>query len=81
MQKSPGRRPCSHAPGGKGEEFLLVGFINTDGKTNIALLIVALDHNTYIRPVAVLLHAGIVLSINIIRDFIQHSVQKGIPPV
>ena len=60
--------------------FLLFA-LDADGYTNVALLIVALDHNAYIRPVAVLLHAGIVLSINIIRDFIQHSVQKGIPPV
>ena len=73
-QKSPGGRPCSHAPGERVRNFLLFD-LDADGNTNVALLIVALDHNAYIRPVAVLLHAGIMIFVNIIRNPIQHIAQ------
>ena len=54
--------------GGKGDGFLLVVVLNADGNTNVALLVVTLDHNAYIRPVAVLLHTGINIGVDIFRD-------------
>ena len=57
--------------------FLLFA-LDADGNTNVALLVVALNHNAYIRPVAVLLYVDFMISVNVIRNLIQHSVQKGI---
>ena len=57
--------------------FLLFA-LDADGNTNVALLVVALDHNAYIRPVAVLLYAGIMISVNVFRNPIQHIAQESI---
>lgn len=57
--------------------FLLFA-LDADGNTNVALLVVALDHNAYIRPVAVLLYAGIMISVNVMRDLIQHIAQESV---
>lgn len=57
--------------------FLLFA-LDADGNTNVALLVVALNHNAYIRPVAVLLYAGIMISVNVIRNLIQHIAQESI---
>lgn len=57
--------------------FLLFA-LDADGNTNVALLVVALDHNAYIRPVAVLVHRDTIIRVNMLRDFLQHSVQKSI---
>lgn len=64
--------------GGKGEKFLLIDVLDADGNTNVALLVVALDHNAYIRPVAVLVHRDIMIRVNMLRDLLQYRVQKGV---
>ena len=65
--------------GGKGEKFLLIDVLDADGNTNVALLVVALDHNAYIRPVAVLVHRDIMIRVNMLRDLLQYRVQKAAP--
>ena len=55
--------------------FLLFA-LDADGNTNVALLVVALNHNAYIRPVAVLLYAGIIILV--IINLIQHIAQESI---
>ena len=54
--------------------FLLFA-LDADGYTNVALLVVALNHNAYIRPVAVLLYAGIIILV------IINLIQRKAPPV
>ena len=54
----------------------LLSALDADGNTNVALLVVALNHNAYIRPVAVLLYAGIIILV--IINLIQHIAQESI---
>lgn len=73
-KKAPEGGLAAALRGERVRNFLLFD-LDADGNTNVALLIVALDHNAYIRPVAVLLHAGIMIFVNIIRNPIQHIAQ------
>ena len=62
--------------GGKGDRFLLVVVLNTDGDANVALLVVALDHHAYIRPDAILTHVAVDIRFNIPRDISQNRAQE-----
>lgn len=68
--------------GGKDEELLFthstVVVLNADSDTDIAPLVIAADHNTYIGPDAVLVHAGIDPRIDMLRDLSQHHIQECI---
>lgn len=75
-QKSPGGQLCSHTPGRKDEKLLFthstVVVLNADSDTDIAPLVIAADHNTYIGPDAILVHAGIDPRIDMFRNLSQH---------
>ena len=62
--------------GEKDEELLFthstVVVLNADSDTDIAPLVIAADHNTYIGPDAILVHAGIDPRIDMFRNLSQH---------
>ena len=58
-QKSPGGRPCSHAPGRKGDGFLLIGIIDLECHRDIAVSSIRPDDDAKIRPAAIALHVNI----------------------
>jgi len=68
--------------GGKDEELLFtcstVVVLNADSDSDVAPLVIAADHNTYIGPDAILVHAGIDLRIDIPRNLSQHHIQQRI---
>ena len=66
-KKAPKGGLAATLRGERARNFLLSA-LDADGNTNVALLVVALDHNAYIRPVAVLLHTGINIGVDIFRD-------------
>ena len=74
--KKPRRQLCSHTPGRKDEKLLFthstVVVLNADSDTDIAPLVIAADHNTYIGPDAILVHAGIDPRIDMFRNLSQH---------
>ena len=74
--KKPRRAALQPHSGGKDEELLFthstVVVLNADSDTDIAPLVIAADHNTYIGPDAILVHAGIDLRIDILRNLSQH---------
>lgn len=75
-QKKPRRAALQPHSGGKDEELLFthstVVVLNADSDTDIAPLVIAADHNTYIGPDAILVHAGINPRIDMFRNLSQH---------
>ena len=57
---------------------LLVGVLNTDRQADVALGLVMLDHNANLRPDAALVHAGIDIRVDVIRQSEQNIAQQGI---
>ena len=55
-----------------------MGILDTDRQADVALLAVGQDHNAYLRPSALLVHVGIDIRIDVLRDRIQQAAQKGI---
>lgn len=74
--KKPRRAALQPHSGEKDEELLFtrstVVVLNADSDTDIAPLVIAADHNTYIGPDAILVHAGIDIRIDMFRNLSQH---------
>lgn len=77
-KKAPEGSFAATLRGKDNDQWLLVGILDTDRQADVALLAVGQDHNAYLRPSALLVHVGIDIRIDVLRDRIQQAAQKGI---
>lgn len=67
-KKAPEGSFAATLRGKDNDQWLLVGILDTDRQADVALLAVGQDHNAYLRPSALLVHVGIDIRIDVLRD-------------